>query len=296
MQRFDGPEAGGGVEDPLVGLVRAVIEQQGYGCTVIDADQLEIAWPGRSEPSRMYLTNLRQQVAREPRDQWPGIVSYFVDAVISAADDDRGNALDDYALVRPSLRTRLYRDDFQADMELVRRPVVPGLIEVLAIDKPTSVVLVSVDLAAKWDTGGDDLFTVARENVRADGPLEVEDEDFDGVRLFSLGGETAYVTAHALWAGDYMVTGRHGALVVLPTQGVMHATPVDGADVAAAMNLMVRVAWGGFQEGPRSVSPDVYWWRDGALRPAGAVEESDGTLAVSISPEFQDLLEALVRE
>jgi hypothetical protein len=285
-------------DDPLVGLVCAVVEHHGYACTVIDGDELELRRQGRDEPVRMYLTNLRQWVAREPEDQWPAIVADFVGTLIATTEVEDDEALDlgDYALVRPLLRMRLYADDFQTGLEIVQRSVAPGLVEVLVIDKPTSLLIVSTDMAAEWEARPNELFRVARDNVRADGPLELEDGDFDGVRLCSLGGETAYVTAHALWAGDYPVTGPHGALVVVPAQGVVHAAPLRGGEVPGSMNMLIRLAWAGFQEGPRSISPHVYWWQDGELRLAGAVEEQDDTLAVSISAEFQTLLERLVRD
>ncbi|MFD0850736.1 hypothetical protein ACFQ07_00625 [Actinomadura adrarensis] len=171
----------------------------------------------------------------------------------------------------------------------------PGLVELLVVDKPTSLLIVGVAVAGEWGLETDDLFRIARENVRSDGPLEMEDGDFGGVRLCSLGGETAYVTAHALWVGDYPVTGSHGALVAVPAQGVLHACPVHDRDVSDAMNMLIRLAWAGYQEGPRSISPNVYWWRAGELLLAGAVEASEETLQVSLGSEFQSLLEELVQ-
>ncbi|MFB4314341.1 hypothetical protein [Actinomadura sp. 21ATH] len=288
-------------DDPLLGLVCAIIEHHGYVARVVDEDQVELRRPDQDAPGLIYLTNLRQWAAREPRDQWPAIAADFVGSVIATAADDGDDALDfeDLALVRPLLRTRLYGDDFgtgvKAGTEPVRRQVAPGLAEVLVVDKPTAMMIVNADLREKWGTEAGELFAAAEENVRRDGPLELAAGDYEGVRLFSLGGDYAYATAHALWVDDYPVTGPHGALVVVPAQGMVHAVPVHGGEVAAAMNLLVRVGWGGFQEGPRSITPNVYWWRDGALRLAGAVEAREDTLAVSISAEFQELLEELVQ-
>ncbi|GAA3959800.1 hypothetical protein GCM10023085_47810 [Actinomadura viridis] len=293
-----GPSPAPVVADPVITLVCAVVESHGYTCTVIDGDQVELGRPGDSSPSRMYLSNLRQWVAREPEDQWPAIVSDFVGTLIATTEVEDEEALDlaDFALIRPLLRTRLYADDFQAGMEVVRRTVAPGLAEVLVVDKPTSLLIVSTGMAADWPVGRDELFHVARENVRSDGPLEMVEDDAGGVPIFSLGAETAYVTAHALWAGDYPVTGPHGALVAVPAQGVVHASPVHPGGVPAAMNVLIRVAWAGFQEGPRSISPNVYWWDDGELRLAGAVEAGEDALTVSIGEDFQALLEHLVRD
>jgi hypothetical protein len=274
-----------------------VWEHHGYTCTVIDGDELAVTRPGSTEPVRTYLTNLRQWVAQEPEEHRAAIVSDFVGSLVAATEVEDDDVLDlnDFRFVRPLLRTRLYAEDFRADLEVVQRTVAPGLVEILVVDLPTSLLIVNAETVAGWGAGPDEVFGIARENVRADGPLEIEDRDFDGVRLCSLGGETEYVTAHALWAGDYPVTGTHGALIAVPAQGVVHACPVHGDDMPGAMNMLIRLAWAGYQDGPRSVSPNVYWWRDGELRLAGAVAANGDDLEVSISSEFQILLERLVQ-
>ncbi|MFG2000797.1 hypothetical protein ACGFNU_16795 [Spirillospora sp. NPDC048911] len=287
-------------DDPLLALLVTVVEQHGYQCRIISGDQVEITRPGRDAPLQMWLTNLRQWVAREPREEWAAVVSDFVGSLIATTEVDEEDELDleDYGLVRPLLRTRLYADDFQVGPgEIVRRPVAPGLIEILVVDRPTSLMLVRADMAAAWPVSADEAFRAAYDNVRRDGPLEVESELFDGVRLSTLHGETAYVTAHAVWVGDYPVTGPEGVLVTVPVQGVIHAAPIRGMDVLNAMDLLIKIAWSGYQEGPRSVSPNVYWWQEGTpLLLAGAVEPGEESLSVKITAEFQDLLERLAQD
>ncbi|KAB2344336.1 hypothetical protein [Actinomadura rudentiformis] len=294
--RTDLPVAG----DPLVALLVTVVEHHGYECRVISDDEVEISRAGRGGPLHMWLTNLRQWVGREPQEEWAAIVSDFVGSLIATTEVDEEDVLDlaDYGLIRPLLRTRLYADDFQAGPgEIVRRPVAPGLIEILVIDRPTSLMLVRADMASAWPVSTDEAFRAAHDNVRRDGPLEIESELFDGVRLSTLHGETAYVTAHAVWVGDYPVTGPEGVLVTVPVQGVIHAVPIRGMDVLNAMDLLIKIAWSGYREGPRSVSPNVYWWQeDTPLLLAGAVEPGEDSLSVRITPEFQDLLERLAQD
>ncbi|MFP3965571.1 hypothetical protein SMC26_24905 [Actinomadura fulvescens] len=286
--------------DPLLALLVTVVEHHGYECKIISGDEVEITRAGRDGPLHMWLTNLRQWVAREPREEWAAIVSDFVGSLIATTEVDEEDQLDleDYGLIRPLLRTRLYADDFQpGPEEIVWRPVAPGLIEILVVDRPTSLMLVRVDIAEAWPVSADEAFRAAYDNVRRDGPLEVESELFDGVRLSTLHGDTAYVTAHAVWVGDYPVTGPEGVLVTVPVQGLIHAAPIRGMEVLNAMNLLIKIAWSGFQEGPRSISPNVYWWRENTpLLLAGAVEPGDDSLNVKITPEFQDLLERLAQD
>jgi hypothetical protein len=204
--------------------------------------------------------------------------------------------LGDFNVVRPLLRARLYPDDYEAGPDVVHRPVATGVIELLTIDEVTSLMLVPVNTARSWPVTADDLFRIAHDNVRADGPLEVDKELVGGINVASLSGETAYVTAHALWAGDYPVDGPYGALVVVPNQGALHTVPVSGRDVIDAIPIMVQVAWLGFQDGPRSISPNLYWWRDGTLTLAATVESRDDKLAVEMSAEFSALLDQLTHD
>jgi hypothetical protein len=283
-------------------LVLTVLEHYGYACTLISTDEVEVSRPDRADdtPYRIRLTNLRQWTAREPRDQWPALVSDFLGSLIAATEADLhegGLDLDDYASVRSLLRMRLYAEDIGDDLDVVRRPAAPGLSEVVVIDKPTTLMVLTAEVVKEWPVDRDELFRVARENVRSDGPLDAHVQPVGGTRIASLYGDTAYVTGHALWVGDYPVTGPYGALLAIPTQSVVHAAPLEQAAVPGAVNRLIELAWAEYQQGPRSVQPHIYRWHEGVLSLAGTVEQSaDGSLAVHITPEFQDCLEELIRD
>ncbi|WP_285492753.1 hypothetical protein [Actinomadura sp. NBRC 104425] len=289
-------------DDPLLPLVLAVLEHYGYACTLISADEVEVSRPDRADvnPYRIRLTNLRQWTAREPRDQWPALVSDFLGSLIAATEADLNDGaldLDDYASVRSLLRMRLYAEDIDDELDLVCRAVAPGLCEVVVIDKPTTLMVLTAEIAKEWPVDWDELFRVARENVRSDGPLDAHVQPVGGTRLASLYGDTAYVTGHALWVGDYPVTGPYGALLAVPTQSVVHAAPLEGAAVPDAINKLIGLAWTEYRQGPRSVQPHIYRWHEGELSLAGTVEQSaDSSLTVQITPEFQDCLEELIRD
>jgi hypothetical protein len=287
------------VHDPLVTLFRLEAEDHGYTATLVADDQLEVTRPGREGAFTVWLTNLRQLAAHEPEDQWPAIVADFVGTLVSTAEMNESDALDvaDFTLVRPLLRSRLYADDFQTGTEVVTRPAGPGLIEVLAIDKISSLMIPPAATVREWPVTEDELFRIAHDNVRGDGPLEVVEDVIDGVPVAQLYGETAYVTAHALWTEDYPVTGLYGALVVIPAQGQVYVARLDGDPLPDIMNAMVKAGWIGFSEGPRSITPHVYWWHDGALDLAATVQSSndgDGwTLSVGITRPFKAFLDSL---
>jgi len=299
MESGDG-DAGAVVgDDPLLPLVLTVLEHHGYTCTVISANEVEVSRPDRDDGNRnrIMLTNLRQWTALEPRDQWPALVADFLGSLIAAAEADQDDRLDldDYAAVRSLLRMRLYSDEIGDELDIVHRPAAPGLAEVVVIDKPTTLMMLTTEIAKGWPVDRDELFRVARENVRSDGPLDVDVQPAGETRLAALYGDTAYVTGHALWVGDYPVTGPYGTLLAVPNQSVVHAAPLDRA-FPHAMNALVGRAWEEYLQGPRSVRPHIYRWHEGTLTLAGRVEQSaDASLAVHITPEFQDCLEELIR-
>ncbi|MEU6034814.1 hypothetical protein ABZ801_05345 [Actinomadura sp. NPDC047616] len=302
MESHDG-DAGSVVgDDPLLPLVLTVLEHYGYACALISADEVEVSRPDRADdtPYRIRLTNLRQWTAREPRDQWPALVADFLGSLIAATEadlDDGGLDLDDYTSVRSLLRMRVYAEDIGDELDIVRRPVAPGLSEVVVIDKPTTLMVLTTEMVKGWPVDRDELFRVARENVRSDGPLDAHVQPVDGTRLASLYGDTAYVTGHALWVGDYPVTGPYGVLLAIPTQSVVHAAPLEQAAIPGAINRLIELAWEEYQQGPRSVQPHIYRWHEGVLSLAGTVEQSpDDSLAVHITQEFQDCLEELIRD
>jgi len=294
------PEVSLDVHDPLVTLFRLEADDHGYTATLVDDDQLEVGRPGEEGRFTVWLTNLRQLAAQEPEDQWPALVADFVGTLVSTAEMNESDALDvtDFMLVRTLLRSRVYAEDYQTGTdEIVSRPVAPGLIEVLVIDRISSLMIVPAETAGEWPATWGELFEVAHNNVRGDGPLEVVEDVVDGVPTAQLYGETAYVTAHALWTDDYPVTGLHGALVVVPAQSQVYTARLDGDPLPDVMNAMVRIGWVGFTEGPRSITPNVYWWHHGRLEVAATVEpDNDGdgwALAVVITPAFKEFLNSL---
>lgn len=280
--------------DRLVGLVGEVLDRQGVGWSVVGADTLSV---GDSRPFLLNLGNLRAWTAKEPVREWPAMVADFVGNMLASMETQREAPLDTSDLERVAglLRVRLYPAALDTGpVEPVARPVAEGVQEILVIDTPTTVMTVNRKTAGDWAVSDADLFARARGNVRADGPLEVTAEPVDGTRLSALHGDTEYVSAHALWAQDYPVTGSAGSLVAVPVEGVVFAHPLepDPAVTLPGMSALVRRAWAAYADGPRAISPHIYRsGPDGALALAAAVDVDGTTLSVRPTPEFQAIIE-----
>lgn len=252
-----------GADGALDSLVVLVAESLGYGCRRVPGDVMLLEGANRLHVS---MRNLRQLARLVPRDDWPALVSDHVTTIVTAIEEPLD--LSDFELAQYLLRTRIYPAEADNGV-LAARPFAPGLIEAVVVDTPTTVRTVTVEEMDGWPVSGDALFMLGRANVRADGPLQVDDQDLGGVRVAVLHGWSFYAATHLAWLEEYLEIGPYGALVVAPNRSLIVAHPIQPragyrGTVAAAQELQAQ-AHQAYEEGPGSLSPHLFWWRAGDL-------------------------------
>ncbi|WP_242911101.1 hypothetical protein [Actinomadura terrae] len=254
----------------LESLVVLVAESLGYACRRAPGDAM-LLQGAYQLPVRM--RDLRQLARLVPRDDWPALVADQVTTIVTAMEEPLD--LSDFDLAQHLLRTRIYpaEDD---NGQLASRPFAPGLIEAVVVDTPTSVRTLSAHEMHGWPVSGDALFMLGRDNVRGDGPLQHDEQDLGGTRVSVLHGWTFYTATHLAWLEEYLPIGPSGALVIAPNRGLIVAHPLRNAEpspraryraAAAAARELQAQAHRAYEEGPGSISQNLYWWRAGALRP-----------------------------
>lgn len=251
------PAQAAGDDAVLDSLVFLVAENYGYSCRSGSRDAILL-----DGPQRLYVSmrNLRQLARQVARDDWPALVADHVGTIITAIEEPLD--LSDFELASGLLRSRVYPAEADAG-RLISRPFGPGLIEAVVADTPTTVRTVVAEDAASWQVGADAVFDVARAGVRADGPLEVDIIDDLGIRV--LEGSTFYAATHLLWLESYLTPGRYGALVVAPTRSMIAACPVLDSSAVVAAERLHTLAQNAYEQGPGSLSSELYWWREGRL-------------------------------
>ena len=95
---------------------------------------------------------------------------------------------------------------------------------------------------------------------------------------------------------EYAHIGERGAIVSMPIRHSVLVHPIDDSTVRPAIAGMIPITRQLFKQGPGSVSPHLYWWRDGALEWIPTF--FDGTpsgVEVYPSSELSDLVADLTR-
>jgi len=229
--------------------------------------------PPGGEAADYGLLNLAQTCHATDRAEWPSTVQeHFDNAFRSSRDamemDAKAGSLDQ---VRSSLKVRLYHTDYLTQMGadgLVHRTPAEGLVETLVYDLPGSVRTVPPDHVRNWKLPEDELFRMGLENVKAERPAPVL-QTFDvgkGASIRALVGDSFFTASHALFLEQHLGdTPGFGALVAVPHRHSVLFHPIADLRVMAALNSMIPIAFGMYQEGPGSLSAGLYWWRDRKL-------------------------------
>ncbi|MFJ2442976.1 hypothetical protein ACIOWG_21525 [Streptomyces sp. NPDC087658] len=177
------------------------------------------------------------------------------------------------------------------------RSVAPGLYEVLALDLPESVMMLTDEaLEPLGEVGW--LRDRALRNLR-ELPVEGREtvKDSGGTRFEVVLGDSFYTASRVLALESLVreVTGElippEGALVAMPFRHQLAFHVIRDATVIPSLTSMVSFAAEGYEDTPGAVSPYVYWWRGGTLTQLSAKDEEG--LRIVVGDDFQELLERL---
>ena len=194
---------------------------------------------------------------------------------------------DDWEDAVPLLRARFVSQDSvtAGQSPMVHRPLA-DLALVVACDFPETIGFVTEERAEVWESTADELLEIAlRQTREREEAPEVEPIRFDdGTEMRALFGDSFFTTAHALWVED--------GLLALPHRHAVLHHPIRDLSVVQAVGYMASMARGMFEEGPGSISDQLYWKRGDDLVHLPVGREGD---AVQFFPpdEFVELMNGL---
>ncbi|MGW4031167.1 hypothetical protein ACWEFL_17925 [Streptomyces sp. NPDC004838] len=239
---------------------------------------------------------------RGPRG-WPELVRRHVGMVLRTMDAP--SALD--TLPTEQIRAQLYprvlgSEGFDPDNFGYARVLAPGLYEIIALDLPESVMMLTDEALEPL---GDlrYLREQALYNLRG---LPIEGHERikgdDGMCFEVILGDSFYTASRVLALESVVreATGEEltpdGALVAMPFRHQLAFHVIRDVGLISALNGMTAFAASGYADTPGAISPYVYWWRDGTLTQLSDRDDEGEGLRIVIGEEFQELLERLVAE
>ncbi|MEU6226556.1 hypothetical protein [Streptomyces sp. NPDC047042] len=272
-------------------LVREAFDQRGIEVTVEPGRVItHLGW-------RLGLDNIAavcHNDSRGPR-RWQALVDEHVDRVVRSLNGPQALK----ALPREQLLALLHPRFIPSDPARLKAfgygpPSVPGLLEVLALDLPQTVDMLTGDALSELGE-----MTALRDRafqnlraVRVDKHEVLRDKD--GTRVHVLTGGSYFVASLALVLDEVVrrydkdaSAAPHGVLVALPHRHQLAFHVVRDAGVAPSLHALAGFAARGYEESPGALSPSVFWWHEGRFT---QVATQDGArLNIELNQEAMEL-------
>lgn len=234
------------------------------------------------------LVNLAQICNQLPMDDWDVQIADFIRGVrkASGGGDD---APRDFESVRPMLKVRLFATDAFDPKLILRQEVSEGFMVGLVIDLPDKVMSVAPDVARTYGMSSFDLFELGMRNVVEGTTAErMTHELSEGAVLNIFTGDDFFVASLALALDTLAGAGPDlGRLVIVPNRHQTVWVDLESAKALDALGSLVFMARGMFTEGPGSISPYVYWVRNGRWQRL-EIELTDEGIGVQGPDSFVD--------
>jgi hypothetical protein len=263
----------------------------------IDDGYVWAPWGGDDDEA-LSLLNLAQLCHAGGPDQFPQVIAGHFDALVAGRKDrvladQLGVDLD---AARPHLKLRLYPRETFRDQggQFILRDVADDLCAVLCFDLPSNVVTVNAESLDRWSCTPDDVWYQALANLRRTEHAAVEDVDVGGAVLKAMTGDSFFVASNLLLLGDFLPEPTPwGALAAVPNRHTLVFHPITDLSALRAIDAMVVMASSMCADGPGSISPNLFWWRDDALRTLPTRETADHYEFVPPDDFVNDVLEEL---
>lgn len=254
--------------------------------------------PG-TEPQALGLQNLAQRCRGLPQAEWAQEVRQHFGQVLSAEAEAREvlAKVRDFEAIRGLLKVNVYGQPLPRGQhaEVFTWEIADGLVGCLVYDLPSTTRSVPVDDTQVWGKSRDELIRLAVSNATSE---QVQEERLDvqeGCTLTVLGG--GFFTSSNALNLERRVPVEHpwGALVSVPNRHTVVYHLITSIKVITAVNTMLLLAHRMFVDGPGSITPELYWWRQGRLERLPARVDKDQALHFAPPEEFVQMLNQLAQ-
>lgn len=255
---------------------------------VVHDDHVEVLQP---EPLELGFETLSATLANSPAGQWPDLVDEHFRRMIALGTEDSSDVEGPTEAVLQHTYLRLVPSDTGvSEIASYADEITPGLLRVLAFDRPDSIVTMRDEDVRRH--GYDQLYDAGAANLAK----ELPDQYYEVDGVYYLHG-SEYVGSLVLiipWVIEALtgVTDTpHGALVAMPArdQFIFHVIgDRDTAGVLAAVDEVGTLAAECHANCAHQLSSRVYWWRP---MPVGGLETVGHHNGIVMDTYYSDAFE-----
>jgi hypothetical protein len=218
--------------------------------------------------SNLGLVNLAQVCKQDEPEYYKETINEHFNTLIQATQFDKefSKIADNFEEVKKYIGVRLYHDEYVASVgreNTIGKDFAGDIYKMLVFDFPHSVENIKPEQATAWNKTVEELFEVGVENIKLNYPLDITKEDFGEFCIWFVQGEHFFTPNIVLdLESRQELIGSKGSLIGLPHRHVAIIYPIENLEVLKAINGLIPTIYGMCQEGPGSLSDNLFWYKD----------------------------------
>ena len=281
--------------DAFVGAVAADLDRRGLTHTIGEG---KVSIERGGSKSEYGLTNLVQLCHQVGRREWAAAIASHFDNLFAAADADAEvrELARSFDGVRALFKVRLYPGANLGGMDPTPPAswaLAPGLTAAFVYDLPTTVSTANAEQVAAWGIDHEELLATALTNLRADAVDAQPIGETGPSAVVACVADHFFAASHALLLGERVPPGAEaGAVFIVPHRHALLYAPLADLGVVQSINQLIPMAVSMFNQGPGSISPGLYWWRNGSVTLLPA-QFDGGKVQFAPTDDFVAVLNAL---
>jgi hypothetical protein len=216
------------------------------------------------------LINLAQICKQDPQHEWDINIENFFRSMERSSEFEREfeSRKTDFEFIRPFIAVRIYNIEYADSVgreNFIYRQLSEQVVATLVFDLPDSIMNIKPENIIPWQKRVDELFTIGYENAKESYPIEIEKQQFGNVHLWMALADHFFAPniLLSLHEEHNHLLGTHGALVGVPHRHIVLIYPIEDLGVLDAIHALVPTVYGMNQEGPGSISHELFWYKDG---------------------------------
>jgi hypothetical protein len=214
------------------------------------------------------LVNVAQVCKQEDKKYYKEIVSEHFNSMIKANNFSKEFAkiADNFEEVKKYLGVRLYDNEYVAHIgkgNTIGKDFAGDIYAMIVYDFPDSVLSIKPEQTTAWNKTIDELFEIGVANIKEKCSLTITKEAFGEFSIWFVQGEH-FFTPNIVFDIENRkeLIGSKGSLIGLPHRHSAIIYPIENLEVVKAINGIIPIIFGMNQEGPGSLSNNLFWYKD----------------------------------
>lgn len=214
------------------------------------------------------LINVAQVCKQQEPKYYKEIITEHFNSMIRATQFDKEFAkiANNFKEIKKYIGVRLYDNEYVAQVgkeSTIGKDLFGDIYAMIVFDFPDSVLSIKPEQALVWNKTVDDLFEIGVENIRIKYPLTITKETFGEFNIWFVQEEHFFVPNVVFDIENRQeLIGSKGSLIGLPHRHSAIIYPIENLEVVKAINGLIPTIYGMNQEGPGSLSNNLFWYKD----------------------------------